>query len=222
MACEICGGKCAWTSLIGKNNIPFQKAFVKMLNKFFINFRREYLLTMLNIDGYDIRDEYIKPKTLDNMNMYLNTVCEIAKNEIVKTGKDIIKENKDLKKENKDLKLNIAAQKEQISHLTNKNEELKRQISNMVKGPHFTKVLKENFKLSKRDEVLKEIESDIPEDIKKINKRVDGIRRNWKNVDWKAIEKADAEIEKKSAKPNNNKRSKINNNNNYIYIEENL
>ena len=138
----------------------------------------------------------------------------MADNKVAKTGKNIIQENEDLK-------LNIAAQKEQISQLTNKNEELKRQISSMVKGPHFTKVLKENFKLSKRDEVLKEIESDIPEDIKKINKRVDGIRRNWKNVDWKAIEKADEKKKKKSAKPNN-KRSKINYNDNYIYIEENM
>ena len=215
MTCEICGGKDKWTSLINKNNMKYKNAIISELSNFFAEFRKRYLSTMLYIDGYDLNDKNLQPKMLTNMRNFLNTVCKMADNKVAKTGKNIIQENKDLKS-------NIAALKQQISQLTNENEELKRQISNMVKGPHFTKVLKENFKLSKRDEVLKEIESDIPEDIKKINKRVDGIRRNWKNVDWKAIEKADAEIEKKSAKPNNNKRSKINNNNNYIYIEENL
>ena len=195
--------------------MKYKNAIISELSNFFAEFRKRYLSTMLYIDGYDLNDKNLQPKMLTNMRNFLNTVCKMADNKVAKTGKNIIQENKDLKS-------NIAALKQQISQLTNENEELKRQISNMVKGPHFTKVLKENFKLSKRDEVLKEIESDIPEDIKKINKRVDGIRRNWKNVDWKAIEKADAEIEKKSAKPNNNKRSKINNNNNYIYIEENL
>ena len=214
MTCEICGGKDKWTSLINKNNMKYKNAIISELSNFFAEFRKRYLSTMLYIDGYDLNDKNLQPKMLTNMRNFLNTVCKMADNKVDKTGKNIIQENKDLKS-------NSATLKQQISQLTNENEQLKKRINSMVNGTHFTRILKENFKLSKRDEVLKEIESDLPEDIKKINKRVDGIRRNWKNVDWKAIEKTDAEMEIESAKLNN-KKSKISGKNNYIYIEENL